>query len=71
MSDDTFASESELLAAAQPITALRQALNEVLFGQPKLIDLTICGVIAQGHILLEGLPGSALLACPHGQRAAG
>jgi len=57
MSADSFASESELLAAAQPISALRHALNEVLFGQPELIDLTICGVIARGHVLLEGLPG--------------
>jgi MoxR-like ATPase len=57
MSADAFATESELVSASKPIAALRQALNEVLFGQNELIDLTLCGVIARGHVLLEGLPG--------------
>lgn len=54
---DSFASEMEIAAAAKPIGALRRALNEVLFGQGELIELVICGVIARGHVLLEGLPG--------------
>lgn len=52
-----FASEQEINAAAKPIAALREALNGVLFGQAELIDLMVCGVIARGHVLLEGLPG--------------
>ncbi len=54
---DTFASDTEIETASRPIAALRQALNEVLFGQGDLIDLVLCGVIARGHVLLEGLPG--------------
>lgn len=52
-----FATDSELQTASKPIAALRTALNEVLFGQNKLIELVLCGVIARGHVLLEGLPG--------------
>lgn len=54
---EPYAIDSELLSAAKPIEALRRALNEVLFGQSELIELVLCGVIARGHILLEGLPG--------------
>ena len=54
---DTYAAESELQSAAELISKLRRALNEVLFGQEELVDLVICGVIARGHVLLEGLPG--------------
>lgn len=54
---DVYASETEIVAASKPIESLRQALNEVLFGQGELIDLMLCGVIARGHVLLEGLPG--------------
>lgn len=54
---DAFASESEIMDAAKPVEALRKALNGVLFGQEELIDLVLCGVIARGHVLLEGLPG--------------
>ena len=51
------ASDSEIQSASETIHKLRAALNEVLFGQEELIDLVICGVIARGHVLLEGLPG--------------
>ena len=54
---DAFASESEIMEAAKPLAVLREALNRVLFGQEALIDLVLCGVIARGHVLLEGLPG--------------
>jgi MoxR-like ATPase len=54
---DPYAIDAELQSATKPIAALRQALNEVLFGQSELIDLVLCGVIARGHVLLEGLPG--------------
>jgi len=57
MSADAIVSESELLAAATSVNALRQALNNVLFGQEELVEMTLCGVFARGHVLLEGLPG--------------
>ncbi|MBB5038651.1 AAA family ATPase [Prosthecobacter dejongeii] len=54
---DPYVMDAELQSATKPIAALRQALNEVLFGQSELIELVLCGVIARGHVLLEGLPG--------------
>ena len=43
--------------AAESIGRLRRVLQGVLFGQNDLIDLVIVGVLARGHVLLEGLPG--------------
>jgi MoxR-like ATPase len=54
---DAYASETEIAEAVEPVGALRAALNAVLFGQEELIELVLCGVIARGHVLLEGLPG--------------
>ena len=51
------ATETEVADAAKHLRTLSSGLNEVLFGQAELIDLVITGVLARGHILLEGLPG--------------
>ncbi|MFC7336298.1 AAA family ATPase [Haloferula chungangensis] len=52
-----FASETEIATAGKHVRSLSAALNQVLFGQEELIELVLTGVLARGHILLEGLPG--------------
>jgi MoxR-like ATPase len=52
-----YAAEAEIAEAGVSLTRLRQALNTVLFGQEKLIDHVITGLLSRGHLLLEGLPG--------------
>jgi MoxR-like ATPase len=51
------ATEAEIGAAAGQLQRLREALRQVLFGQDALIDNVIVGLLARGHLLLEGLPG--------------
>lgn len=51
------ASETEVTEAGKHVRSLTNALNQVLFGQEELIDLVLTGILSQGHILLEGLPG--------------
>jgi len=41
------------------ILALRSALSNIIVGQHKLLDRLIIGLLAGGHILVEGLPGLA------------
>jgi MoxR-like ATPase len=53
----TLPSEADVAATGEKLKSLRDALNLVLFGQEALIDQTITGLLARGHILLEGLPG--------------
>jgi MoxR-like ATPase len=50
-------SETELAIATAQLGKLRDTLGLVLFGQQELIELVIIGLIARGHLLLEGLPG--------------
>ncbi|MFT4549179.1 MAG: MoxR-like ATPase [Verrucomicrobiales bacterium] len=49
--------DSEATEAAKHLKSLRETLQQVLFGQDELIDLVITGMLANGHLLLEGLPG--------------
>lgn len=50
-------SENAARDAAATVARFRSALQQVLFGQDRLIDLVITGLLARGHLLLEGLPG--------------
>jgi MoxR-like ATPase len=57
MSARKVATEIETRRAHERLSHLRQSLREVLFGQERLIDDVLVGLVAGGHILLEGLPG--------------
>jgi MoxR-like ATPase len=39
--------------------SLRQQLETVIFGQSQVIDLLLVGLLSDGHVLIEGLPGTA------------
>ncbi len=49
--------DGELAAAQTLFERLLAGLDTVLFGQRALLELVVVGVMARGHILLEGLPG--------------
>jgi MoxR-like ATPase len=49
--------EAELASTAGRVGRLRENLNAILFGQEELLDLVLTGLLARGHLLLEGLPG--------------
>lgn len=50
-------------AAASRIQAISRSLHRqlesVVFGQTAVIDLLLVGLLSEGHVLLEGLPGTA------------
>src|SRR5206468_4889817 len=50
-------SDADLSAASTSLNRLIATLQTVLFGQEELIELVVSGVLARGHLLLEGLPG--------------
>jgi len=55
--NDSYAAEAEIAEAGVKLARLRAALNTVLFGQEGLIEHVITGLLARGHLLIEGLPG--------------
>lgn len=53
----TLPSPEEIERARKHADKILDGLGEVLFGQEKLIRMTLVACLARGHVLLEGLPG--------------
>ena len=51
--------EQEIQKHASWINAVRQQLGLVIVGQQALVDRLLIGLVSNGHILLEGMPGLA------------
>jgi MoxR-like ATPase len=49
--------EDEAKGAAEALGRLRSILERVLFGQEAVVEQVVVGMLARGHVLLEGLPG--------------
>jgi len=49
----------EIEAQSGRLDALRQEVSKVIVGQTYMIDRLIMALIADGHVLLEGIPGLA------------
>ncbi|TDS56895.1 AAA family ATPase [Myroides indicus] len=43
----------------EKVTAIRAEIHKVIIGQDKIIDQLIVALLANGHVLLEGVPGVA------------
>lgn len=55
----SFESRVELTKLKEKTDALRQASDSILVGQQKMFDLILTAILANGHILIEGVPGIA------------
>ena len=51
--------QGEITAASAFLRPLKAEMGRIVSGQHKLIDRLIAALIADGHVLLEGLPGLA------------
>jgi MoxR-like ATPase len=51
--------KEEVGQAASLVSNLRQEINRVIVGQETLVDRLLTALLADGHILLEGVPGLA------------
>jgi len=49
----------EIAAAKERIDAVRREVMRVYIGAPRTLDLMLTALLAQGHVLLEGVPGVA------------
>src|SRR3954463_7972411 len=49
----------QVQAAAGWIGKLRNEIGQVIVGQQQLVDRLLVGLLANGHVLLEGVPGLA------------
>ncbi len=53
---ESLPSHKHIEAVAQKLT---KRLSEVIYGQADVIEMLVVGLLAEGHILLEGIPGTA------------
>lgn len=57
--DIRFESRIDMSDLQQNMDAVRQELKKVIVGQDKMIDHLLVAILANGHVLLEGVPGVA------------
>ena len=56
---EQFNQRTDLSALNEAVSQIRNALGKVIIGQKQVIDFLIVGLLADGHILIEGVPGVA------------
>ncbi len=56
---ESFESRVDLTKLKEGVEKIREQVGKVIVGQKQMVDLIITAVLADGHILLEGVPGVA------------
>ena len=54
-----FQERTDLSGLNERMLAIREEIGKVIVGQHKMLDLLIIGLLCDGHILIEGVPGVA------------
>lgn len=54
-----FNTRTDLSELNNAVTQIRASLSKIIVGQTETIDFLIAGLLASGHILIEGVPGVA------------
>src|ERR1700761_2629012 len=59
MEDGIFEQRTDLSGLSHAVEQIKASLGRIIVGQHESIDLLIAGILAEGHILIEGVPGVA------------
>jgi MoxR-like ATPase len=57
--ENKFENRLNLTELAQQVSDVKQEIEKYVKGQQKLIDLLVIALLADGHVLIEGVPGVA------------
>ncbi|MBO7435308.1 MoxR family ATPase [bacterium] len=63
MNTDVKQIQEQVQSASQKFSVLRQEISNTIVGQSYMIDRLLVGLLSNGHILLEGVPGLAKTLC--------
>lgn len=58
-SKEMFESRINLDALKHSLGQIRQEVNKIIVGQHQMVDLLLTAILADGHVLIEGVPGVA------------
>jgi MoxR-like ATPase len=59
MDEEIFQQRTDLSDLNQRMDEIRNEIGKVIVGQHKMLDLLMIGLLCDGHILIEGVPGVA------------
>ncbi len=59
MEENLFDQRTDLAELQQAVARLKAEIGKVIVGQDQMIELLLAGILADGHILIEGVPGVA------------
>src|ERR1700744_1704736 len=59
MEEEHFGQRTDLSKLSSAVEQIKASLGQIIVGQQDSIDLLIAGIVADGHILIEGVPGVA------------
>ncbi|HEX5554875.1 MAG TPA: MoxR family ATPase [Chitinophagaceae bacterium] len=59
MEQESPLSSGGLSNIAAAVSSIKSEIGKVIVGQPEMIDLLIAAILADGHVLIEGVPGVA------------
>jgi len=59
MEENLFEQRTELDGLNQAVADMKTEIGKVIVGQDEMIELLLAGILADGHILIEGVPGVA------------
>lgn len=57
--DQIFENRLDLQLITEAVNNIKNELNQIVFGQEEVIDLILIGLLSDGHVLIEGVPGVA------------
>src|SRR5690242_21718136 len=59
MEENFFDVRTDLSTLQQSVTTLKQEIGKVIVGQEQMVELLLAAILADGHVLIEGVPGVA------------
>ena len=59
MEENLFQQRIDLSGLSKSVYEIRSEIGKVIVGQHKMVDLLMIGLLCDGHILIEGVPGVA------------
>jgi len=59
MEEQIFGARTDLTALSEAVHSIRQQIKKVIVGQDEMVRLIIAALLADGHVLIEGVPGVA------------
>ncbi len=59
MEEQIFQQRTDLTALSEAVISIRNEIKKIIVGQDEMVKLIIAALLADGHVLIEGVPGVA------------